>query len=302
MIFLGKILGRWVTAILLFVILLGLHLLGLYRWVDVHYASEKGADLVGEWVFDEDWAVLNAHHLPMDYQWLRHSFGTIYVSHALGGAGTAEANTLMQMQQSHARGLRVMEVDIWRAADDTLFCHHGPNQPSPSPHNCRFEEALQYAVDNNLWLILDIKTAFEPTARLLLQRLNRPSDASHVVFQLYKPEDYTSFVQWQQTLPLAGPILTGYLSRRSGNHLLQQAQRLGVMAVTLPLHRLRALGQPLPIGVALFTHPVHDCNAHEQARDAGVSGMYIAIALENDIKWVNQLGSLIQEGRCSGAI
>jgi len=258
-----------------------LHLAGLYRWLDVHYAHEQGADVLGKWVFAEDWAMLNAEHPAWDYRWMQATAGDVLIAHALGGAGTDQANTLPQLRRSYTQGLRIMEIDIWLGVDGILYCHHGPEQPIPHANACTFKAALREAVAQDLWLVLDIKTAFETTARRIVQQLQQPNDATHLVFQLYQPADYQLFVQLQQTLPLAGPILTGYVSRRSGNHLLQQAQRLGIAAVALPLHRLPALYRPLPNKVMLLTHPVHDCAAYLQARAFGARGMYVAGELIN---------------------
>lgn len=255
----------------------------MLRWVDIHWTGEWAKDTWGRWVHGEDWSGVPRLPDPLDYRWLKTAARPVLLAHALGDAGLPGQNSLPALQRSLASGVRLLEVDLWLDAEGHLRCHRGPSQPPPlRAGDCRFEDALRLAQAASAWLVLDLKTDFATTGNAVVSRLSDDAAAERVVFQLYKPGEVAVFAGWIRRRRLAGPIVTAYLARRSLNHVATHAARIGVQAFTMPLYRLPALGRPRVAGLALFVHPVHDCQA---ARDAsGADGFYVRSSLAEPLR------------------
>jgi hypothetical protein len=259
--------------------LAGLAAIPVLKWADVHWADEAIKDLWGRWRHDEDWARAVSLPTGLDYGWLSGSKGPVLVAHALGESGGMGQNTLSALQRSTATGLRLLEIDIWLDTSGRLRCHHGPKPPSPwAEGECTFDAALDAARRANGWLVLDIKTAFAATGAEIVARLADDDAASHIVFQLYRPDDLSQFASWSARRRLPGPIVTAYLARRSLDHVAFHAARVGAKALTVPLYRLPALGKRPP-GLVVLTHPVHECAAIAAARAGHADGLYLTSAL-----------------------
>lgn len=244
----------------------------LVRWTDIHYAGEALKDVWGRWRFHEDWGQAPPLRAQQDYRWIAPG---MLVAHALGGAGGNEQNTLPVMDKSLALGLKVLEIDVWLDQQGQLRCHHGPEHPAPlKAGDCTWDKALQKADAADVWLVLDLKTDFRATAQALLERLPNAQAADHIIFQLYKPDHVALFAKWQTQYPLPGPIITSYIAKRSLQHVARNARRIGVQALTLPLHRRAALKNDTT-GLRILVHPIHDC--FEVRQGAPATGYYVNV-------------------------
>jgi len=221
-------------------------------------------DMIARLRSDEDWSTAAALRPGQDYAWLRQGGLPVRIAHALGESGSVTANTLAAARRAYAAGFRLLEVDLAQEAGE-LRCQHdlGP-QGDLVKDGCTFDSLIA-AVPPDAWLVLDIKTDFAAVGQRIVDRAMKAGYARRLVFQLYRPEDFALFNQWQAQAPLPGPILTTYLAHRRIDHVAAQAARIGVQAFTLPLDRLPALSDK-PAGAAVLVHPVHNCSSLTQAR------------------------------------
>jgi hypothetical protein len=143
------------------------------------------------------------------------------------------------------------------------------------PGDCTWQKAFEKASTANVWLVLDLKTDFQATAQALLHSLPEANAAGKIIFQLYKPEQVTMFAQWQKQYPLPGPLITAYMAKRSMRHIAENAQRIGVEVLTLPLYRRAALKSDAS-RLDILVHPIHDCA--EVRSGAPATGYYVSAA------------------------
>lgn len=250
------------------------------RWADHHWAGGRLKDAWGAAWWRESWA--DAMPLPpgLDEQWLASARAPLRVAHALGAAGSADANTLTALTAAARDGMRLFELDVWLDAAGALRCHHGPGDPLPSRlGDCTLESVLPRVVEHDGWLVLDIKTDFERTGERIIRLLDTNRTGRRVIFQLYRPAHTALFAAWSDRTALASPIVTAYASHRSVQHIADHLNGLHVKALTIPLESLPLLRR-LPPGVALFLHPVHDCAAWQAAAPGSGRGIYTLSGLK----------------------
>jgi hypothetical protein len=269
----------WAVALVLLVI--GLAGIGTGRnWAhefDRRVLHERLMDSLSRLRADEDWATAEPLRQPQDYTWRQAASHPVRIAHALGDAALPTANTLGAMRRSHQAGLRFFEVDLLDQ-DGVLRCHHGPNAAPPlQPDSCRLETLLDALADDS-WLVLDIKTDFLSTGQHVVNLLRQRDQSRRVIFQLYQPDQAAMFNRWQSQLPLPGPIVTAYLAHRRIDHVAAHAARIGAQVLTVPMERMVALHQR-PRGLALYVHPVHDCEAWRTAEAEHADGVYMRGAL-----------------------
>jgi hypothetical protein len=261
-----------VLACLILLILSGSIFIPAVRWIDRHVLDERIRDVVGRLYYHENWSEPYHFTGALDYTWMT-AGNNILIAHALGAATRPDENTLSAMQASFDRGIRIFEVDLWLDAEGYVRCHHGPATPPAYRQGaCLWQQVLSKAVAFDGWVVLDIKTDFRATAETILASLPDRAAAKHVIFQLYHPGDLPLFAHWATEYPLAGPIVTAYLARRSLQHIARSIALTEIRALTIPLERRKFLGN-LPTGLNLFVHPVHDCAAFRAAQPA--KGVYV---------------------------
>ena len=246
--------------------------------VDEVLFHEAVKDAIGRWTSSEDWTHAASLRGRQNYEWLgtAPSATPLAIAHALGET-TGEANTLPALHRSVAAGFKFFEVDLWLEGD-VIRCFHGPGALPPlRPGDCTFDSLLD-ALPADDWLVLDIKSDFVATGNRVMESLRRDGRAAHMIFQLYRPEDLSTFNGWQAELPLPGPIVTIYAAHRSADHIAAEAARAGLRAFTLPVSRLPSFDRR-PASLALFVHPVEDCGLLDAARAQGARGVY----MENDM-------------------
>lgn len=267
-----------------FIILAFSYYTGLYRWIDINIFKETGKDFTGKYIFHEDWSILSTVANKFDYSWLYDSQDPILIAHALGASGSHRQNTLTEMRKSLNNGFKLLEIDLWLDRDNVVRCHHGPNSPIPLQINdCTFDKALKFAFKNNFWLILDIKTDFFFTSQEILKNINY-NDSNRIIFQLYKPQHIQLFKQWHQEKPLAGPIITTYLSKRSIYHIHRNMLHSEFKVLTIPSHRLNLNFKITDDSIKIFSHPTHSCQDFLNQRVFGVSGFYVTSDMAQKIE------------------
>jgi len=263
--------GHMVVAAGALLLLLGLArtpMMAAVRWVDRTLLQERLMDTLAMWRGEEDWSRPASLRDPQDYRWTAGE-RPLRIGHALGESGSATANTLGAMQRGLAAGLRLFEVDLVLEAGE-LICQHDPGLRNAAADGCTLDRLLA-ALPSDAWLVLDMKTDFEPTGTAALRVAQQAGRVDRIIFQLYAPSQVGQFAAWQASHPtLPGPVLTTYLAHRSLDHILTQAHRLGIRAVTLPTARVPALPEDRR-GALVFVHPVHDCAEVPQAR---IDGQY----------------------------
>jgi hypothetical protein len=254
------------------------------RWLDVQLLDEALKDASGRWWHREDWQAAPALPRGLDASWLREAGRPVLIAHALGEAGQAGQNTLDAMRRSHARGLRLMEVDIWLDDRGELRCHHGPARPDPMrPGDCTLPPLARAAAGDGSWLVLDLKTEFRATGEAILRALDGQPGVARLVFQLYQPADVAAFAEWSTRHRLPAPIVTAYQAHRSVRHVARHAERIGAVALAVPLQRAQALG-PLPPSVVLMVHPIKDCDGVRRATQLSARGLYVMSALVPEVR------------------
>lgn len=240
--------------------------------VDTVVFHEAFKDAAGRLIAHEDWSRVAPFTRRQDYGWLAQRAPLVAIAHALGET-TGEANSLEALRRSVGAGFTFFEVDLWLEGD-RVRCFHGPEAPPPLARGgCTFD-ALMDALPKDAWLVLDIKSDFQVTGARIIESLHASGRADHVIFQLYLPEQIAMFNRWQATLPLPGPIVTIYNARRSATTIAEQSARFGARALTLPMSRLAGF-ERRPDALAVFVHPIDDCASLDQARAAGVRGVYM---------------------------
>lgn len=247
--------------------------------IDQRWLGETVIDTLSRLRGDEDWAQIEPLAGTPDYRWLFASPAPVRIAHALGEGSRPGGNTLEALRHSAQRGLKHFEVDLWLDGG-RVRCHHGPAAPLPfKVGDCELGLLLQ-ALPPDGWLILDIKTDFVATGAIALALAAASGRNGQMVFQLYKPWHLRQFNLWHAAYPeLPGPLVTAYLAHRALRHVAVHVRQAGVAVLTAPLHRLPAYADREP-GLALFVHPVHDCEALEAARRAAVQGLYQLSGLE----------------------
>jgi glycerophosphoryl diester phosphodiesterase len=239
---------------------------------------ESLRDTWGRLRWGETWSDLKP--LPgLDYGWLDDLPRPLMVAHALGDAGGPLQNTLAALDVALAAGSTLLEVDLWLDGAGRLRCHHGPEPPTPFREgDCEFDGVLDRLTGTRVRVVLDIKTDFAATGERVVSVIAARGAGSRVVFQLYAPKDVELFARWMARTALSGPIVTAYRSHRGLDEIAAQAKRLGIRAVVVPLYRLPALGLR-GSGLALFVHPVHDCQSAQAARRGGGEGLFVTMPL-----------------------
>lgn len=244
--------------------------------IDRDWLGERVMDILTRVRSDEDWSFAEPLRPNQDYRWLKVGGMPVRIAHALGESGMPTANTMGAMRRSYEAGFRIFEVDLIQENGE-LRCQHDPGpQTAMVSDGCTFDR-LMAALPVDAWVVLDIKTEFAAVGQRIVDRVKGAADARRVVFQLYRPEDFALFNQWQRQADLPGPILTAYLAHRRIDHLVANAQRTGIRAFTLPLERLPAM-RARPLGAALLLHPVHNCEDWLVAR-AKADGVYMLSSL-----------------------
>jgi hypothetical protein len=246
-----------------------------FHIVDESWLDERLMDGLALLTLHEDWERVQPLHRTQDYTWLDRAPAFVRIAHALGESAGPAPNTVAALERSRADGFRLFEVDL-SLVNGELRCQHDPDATGPvHSQDCRFESLLRALPREDAWLVLDIKTDFAETGGRVVEVLRHEGRASQVIFQLYQPGHLALFDQWQAKEDLPGPIVTAYLAHRSIHVVADAAVRAGVRALTLPTWRLPALRRhSAPPALALFVHPVHDCSAWREAREAGVRGVY----------------------------
>lgn len=254
------------------------------RWADIHWGREILKDTWGRVRYGENWQTLPPLPVRLDYRWLDQTARPVLVAHALGEAERPGQNTVAALERAVASGLRLLEIDVWLDESGRLRCHHGPDAPAPwVVGDCTLADVLHAAARHQAWLILDIKTDFAQTGSAVVNEFTNDPAVTQLIFQLYRPTDVTLFSSWAAALPLPGPIVTAYRSRRSLRHIADEAPRLGVRAFTVPIYRLAALGhRTAPL--TLLVHPAHDCEAVREARAVPVDGYYLRTDLLAELR------------------
>ena len=245
------------------------------RWVDRNLFQEEIKDIWGRMHYDEDWRSAVILPVGLNYSWLNEANRPLLVAHALGESGQRGGNSISALQRSLAKGLLLLEIDVWFDDQGILRCHHGPDIPGVFRlGDCTLLTALRAAVIGGGWLVLDIKTDFATTGEAILQSLGDDPAAERLIFQIYRPADVNTFSNWSLNKKLAGPIVTAYRSRRSLKHVAYHAARIGVHALTIPIERGSALGK-VPPSLVVLVHTIHSCEAVRSAASLSSDGMYI---------------------------
>lgn len=272
---------RWSVGVLAMAVLALLMTTPALRWLDIHVFGENLKDAWGRWRYAEDWSGPAPLPRGLDYRWLQASDRPILIAHALGSAGQEDQNSLGAQQRALRAGFKLLEIDVWLDEAGRLRCHHGPIPPvAPTPGECSLAAAAHAAAAADAWLVLDIKTDFQPTGEAIFQQFRTDPSASRLIFQLYRPADIGPFAAWAPVLKLPGPIVTAYRARRSLRHIAGQLDRLGIQAFTFPIYRGDALPHAAgPPGTARLVHPVHDCAELGDARRLAADGVYVLTAM-----------------------
>ena len=77
--------------------------------------------------------------------------------------------------------------------------------------------------------------------------------------------------------------MTAYQAHRSVRHVARHAERIGAVALAVPLQRAQALG-PLPPSVVLMVHPIKDCDGVRRATQLSARGLYVMSALVPEVR------------------
>lgn len=266
--------ARWGLGVMLLLLLVSPAGRVWLHDADVRWTHEALKEVRHQLVRGEDWRV---EPLPadLDYRWSSTAVRPLRVAHALGGAGTPRANTLMALEEATQGGHRLVEVDLWLDPDGRLRCHHGPEQPPPfASGDCEFSQVLERVIAVDGHVILDIKTDFKATGDRAMEVIATDARAAHVVTQLYEPGHVAQFIGWHKQLALAGPLITAYRSRRAVDRLLEASEALGVKVLVLPVNRLPALSRHRP-SVQVMVHPVSDCTTARNILAQGVNGLFV---------------------------
>lgn len=247
--------------------------------VDRELFSERLRDIRAELFHSETWNQIPQLAPDLDYSWLQGPY-PLRIGHALGAADSRDANELSALPAARAAKLKVLEVDIWLADDQTLRCFHGPGDPGPLlATTCTLERLIEATEPWQPWIVLDIKTDFSATSNAVAQYLKRHQEVSRrVIFQLYRPENVSTFKGLSSQFPLPGPIVTAYMSYSSLNTVARSAARAGVRVVTVPFYRSAALTS-LPPGMRAMIHPVRSCDQQRIAESRQFVGVYTLSSL-----------------------
>lgn len=243
--------------------------------LDRLYFAERVKDVFAALYWQEDWSPLDGKLWGLDYGWLEAPASLPRrIAHALGDAGTPTANTLQAQHMAIARGLRILEVDLWLDERTGLVvCHHGPPGPVPGDPGCTLDQLARAITGYGVWLVLDLKTDFSATGEAALAVLARHGLEQRAIVQLYQPDHAAIFRRWHERLALPGPIVTSHMAHRSLNHVARHVWSSGARVLAIPLERSLAMTD-LPRGIELFVHPVHTCGQLAQANALGASGVY----------------------------
>jgi hypothetical protein len=249
------------------------------RYVDKNYLNETLKDFRAQLQSDEDWSSL-PEAVAYDYRWLEAYDGDefIRIAHALGGRG--DANTFAAYEAATRKGYRLFEVDLWLDENKRIRCHHGPEKPNPlDAESCTLDRLLA-RLSPGEYLVLDIKTDFFETSRVIIDGLKNTPEIEKIIFQLYLPDHIAQFSLWMETYPLAGPIVTAYSSSRSLNHVYKAVEKSGIKAMSFPIERLPAIKADRKI--RLFAHPIANCDDIKKLSLEGVHGAYVKNDLDCD--------------------
>jgi glycerophosphoryl diester phosphodiesterase len=262
-----------------------LYFTGIYRWIDINVFGEKLKDLTGQYIFNENWNGSQTLQDEYDYRWIEKE-KYLFISHALGGSGSVEQNTIKAYEKGVKKGFYFFEIDIWLDEQGILICHHGPDRPRKFIQgDCSLGDIL--ARDNGRsWFILDIKTDFTKTA-LEVSKLLTQKKFKNVIFQLYKPEHIEIFNNISKINNLPGPIVTLYLTRRSVEHIIKNIKKTNIRIVTLPEYRLNASNKTDLSGLKILSHPTHTCYQYNYQISKGVTGFYVTNNLFENKKNIN---------------
>lgn len=230
----------------------------------------------------EDWSSAPKLPVNLDYRWARADKpGPVQIAHALGAWNDKyKANTLYALHQSLAKGMNLMEVDLTLAGDGKLYCFHGPGEPPfaimHARDRCDFNALVNEMRRSDFYLILDLKSNFEQSSRVVSEALKKTNFAPRVVFQIYAPSDLIIFNAIAKDQAFAGPILTLYRSHRTVFHMAPNIKRMGFHVLTVPVDRISEFFEMTRWReLRLLTHPISSCSELNYMLNLGVAGGYI---------------------------
>lgn len=253
---------------------------GKVREFDAAYLDHQLVDLYVRLRTGEEWSAATPLPQALDYQWVDASGGNfVEIAHALGNWGRAGENSLAALSASRTAGVRLMEVDLSLGQDGVLYCFHGPGIPPPVADGsirCDLDRLLVEAVRMDFFLVLDLKSDFVTSARIIAGKVQDRDLGRRVVFQLYGPADVREFNAINGDGRFAGPIVTLYRSQRSVHYMRETLRRLNVHVLTVPMERVEEFAGPELASLVRLAHPVTRCEDWRLLRSRGFSGGYVS--------------------------
>ena len=234
---------------------------------------------------------INSDRINLNDNWMYlENNDSSLIAHRLGDY--SNENTMKAARESLSRGVKLLEVDIFKDDQGYMRCHHGPDVPKLyQAKDCTLGKILREMPDNT-YLILDIKTDFIEASSLILDflrdHLKNDALGDKLVFQLYKPSDIRWFHESAEKYPRLlrnKPIVTLYRS-----HIVYPLASAilpsSIGAIAYPwekdvLHSASIESYLFKVKHKLFVHPIDSCFAYLSLRRKGVSGVYAPSKLKH---------------------
>lgn len=240
-------------------------------------------DVLSYTIYKEEWELIKGRKFNFDYSWMSSNNEKIRIAHALGFANADMRNSFEGYVKAKRAGFKFYEVDLWLDEQGIVRCHHGPDLPSIFKiGDCSFSTIQEKVCSDGNYLVLDIKTDFASTMRIIEPQLLLISKRC-IIFQLYKPSDFLIFEIVAEKHNLLGPIYTYYLTRRNIKTVFDIVVSSGVKAITAPISA-NLSGLKERDKFFLLAHPIDDCESYHDASNLSLNGIYTTVDfLENKL-------------------
>tara|TARA_B100001250_G_scaffold414337_1_gene452059 strand:- start:1568 stop:2380 length:813 start_codon:yes stop_codon:yes gene_type:complete len=220
--------------------------------------------LVKTSIFIENWRIQEPYlEKELQSKWIGIIKKNKLIAHKLGSY--TNPNELTSSLKLDNNKLDILEVDLGLKKNYGLCILN----KDKIKNNCDLNNLFNYIVNNNKYLIIDIKESdLYDSINLLNNKIkdyeNPRKLSSLIIYQLYKPNDIKSFIKIvnKSNLKFNTPILTMYRSHSELKKVTEEIPDF-IKVITIPLERKEQINDiNKSIDILIMVHPLKTCKEY----------------------------------------